>query len=210
MSADKAGSPPCGIYVRIENLENMLDAIGWVRQMAFAINRASGYEKNMVVIELAYSLEYEEKIVDLIPIIREQGFVPIVSGTLDLRGADGILVKTEDDVIALRGRLGEDAILGLVCDDQTSIETINKCDADYYVLSGDSSLVSRWSTQTSAMLLARGKGITNNNCGALARAGAGFVDVSDYILSHEKGVMQATVNILHALDLATQVPKTLN
>ncbi|GEM_PF-2583203 len=34
------------------------------------------------------------------------------------------------------------------------------------------------------------------------QAGAGFIDAGDYIWSHEKGVMQGAVNMLHAIDLA--------
>ena len=78
MSSDKSGSPACGIYVRIDDFSNMLDVIGYVRQMAFAINRSSGYEKNMCVVELVCDANEEgrqERIADLIPIVQEQGLV---------------------------------------------------------------------------------------------------------------------------------------
>ncbi len=212
MSQDKSGSPPCGIYVRIDDYSNMLDLIGYIRQLAFAINRASGYEKNLVVVEVAFDPENPERHADILPVIRSQGVVAIVSGKIDpTLEADGALVDDVSSYAEARAALGEDAIIGIVCDDRSACEKAKATDADYVVLNADPALVSWWASQSDMMNVVRAKkGITPDNCGAVVRSGAGFVDVSDYILKHKKGIMQGTVNILHEIDLATQTPKQLN
>tara|TARA_R110001592_G_scaffold27763_16_gene102808 strand:- start:10905 stop:11546 length:642 start_codon:yes stop_codon:yes gene_type:complete len=213
MSSDKSGSPPCGIYVRIDDFSNMLDLIGYVRQMAFAINRASGYEKNMGVVELAYSQDVAERIADIIPIIRAQGLVAVVSGmsdNLDSVDADGFLLRMEDDVLKGRASLGEDVILGIHATTKEDAQRALLLNADYLVVPADPLLIRAVKGGTDMLCAARGAGLTNKNCGALVQAGANFVDVSDYILGYEKGVMQATVNILHAFDVAVQTPDSLH
>ncbi len=60
------------------------------------------------------------------------------------------------------------------------------------------------------MCVASDPHMTNDTCGALVRAGADFIEAGPYIRGHEKGVMQATVNMLHAIDLASRPPKNLN
>lgn len=210
MSSDKSGSPPCGIYVRIDDFSNMLDVIGHVRKMAFAINRASGYEKNMVVVELAYTDEVAERIADIIPVIRDQGFVVVVSGADDVMDADGVLLRDIAKVSYIRKKCEEDAIIGLVCDDLDAAILAIKYDVDYVVLAADPTLITQFSIQSEVLCVARGEDITNKNCGVLAQAGADLVDVGAYIMGHEKDAMQGSVNILHELDVAAQTPETLN
>lgn len=210
MSSDKSGSPPCGIYIRIDDFSNMLDMIGHVRKMAFAINRASGYEKNMVVVELAYTDEVAERITDIIPVIRDQGFVVVVSGADDVMGADGALLTDIAKVMDMREKGGEDAIIGLICDDLDAATLATKYDVDYVVLSADPILISQFSAQNDILCVARGEPITNKNCGVLAQAGADLVDVGAYIVGHEKDAMQGTVNILHELDVAAQTPNLVH
>lgn len=210
MSSDKSGSPPCGIYVRIDDFSNMLDVIGMVRKMAFTINRASGYERNMVIVELVYTDEVVERITDIIPVIRNQGFVVVVSGATDPLGADGVLLTNMDEYKHLREGLGDDAIIGLVCESLSEAEIAVKQDVDYVVLAADPTLISQFSALSNVLCVARGAAITNKNCGVLAAAGAGLVDVGDYIWSHEKDIMQAAVNILYELDLVVQVPKQMH
>ncbi len=210
MSIDKAGSPPCGIYVRIDDFSNMLNVIGQVRKLAFAVNRGSGYEKNMVVVELLYSKENEERLRDIIPIIQDNGMVAVVYKSHDSFGADGVLLDRVGDISSVRSALGDKAIIGLVCDGRSDAQNAIEQKADYVSLAADPSLISWFSAQSEIICLARGNHITNDNCGALAMAGAGIVDVSDYIWTHEKDIMQGTVNILHALDLAMKAPQHIN
>lgn len=212
MSTDKAGSPPCGIYVQINDFSNFLDLIGHVRQMALVVNRASGYEKNMVVVELAYDEATAERLVDLIPIVKDQGFVTIVSDNFEAASkADGILLDDTADVAAAREALGTDAIIGVRCRSRAEAEVAMLANVDYVVMNADPALITWWSSRTDILCVARGKkAITASACGALTMAGAGFVDVSDYILKHKKGVMQGTVNVLNEIEQAASTPKTVN
>ncbi|MGH1455741.1 MAG: hypothetical protein ACRBDI_03080 [Alphaproteobacteria bacterium] len=204
MSTDKSGSPPCGIYVRIDDFSNMLDLIGYIRQMAFTINQRSGYEKNMSIIEVAFTPENAERAKDIIPIIKDQGLVAIVHGSLDSMGADGILLDNAADIKKTRAALGDDAIIGLVTSDPVP-------DIDYAVVKADPAVIGKWKAMSDALCVARGKKpITADTCAASVTAGADFVDVSDYILKHKKGIMQGTVNILHEIDQAIKPPEIVN
>lgn len=210
MSADKSGSPPCGIYMRIDDFSNMLDLIGHIRQMAFTINRSSGYEKNMSVVEVAFTPENAERAADMIPVIQAQGLVAILHGSFDPLGADGILLDKISDVAKAREALGDDAIIGVICADKGDIDAAIEQGVDYGVLRPDAGLIAAWKVKTDALCIVRGKSVTNANCGDYVRYGADFVDVSDYILKHEKGIMQGTVNILHAIDMAVAPPDIVN
>lgn len=203
MTSDKAGSPTCGIYVRIDNFSNMLDAIGWVRKLAFTINRGSGYETNMAVVELVFTAENEEKIRDLIPIIKDNGLVAVVSGSCDPLGGDGVLLDGFDGIGAVREALGDDAIIGVKCDDRESAQAAIDVGVDYVALKADPALIGWFKSQSDILCLATGGKITADNCGALAQAGAELVDVSAYILNHKKGIPQGTVNVLHAIEQAS-------
>lgn len=205
MTTDKSGSPPCGIYVRIDDFSNMLDIIGYIRQMAFTINQRSGYEKNMSVVEVAYTPENAERAKDIIPIIQDQGLVAIIHGSFDPLGADGVLLDDAADVAKTREALGEDAIIGV-------IGSQDALGADYAVLNADPAAIGKWKAGSNSLCVARGnkKGITADNCGSLVSVGADFVDVSDYILKHKKGIMQGTVNILHEIKQTTTTPKSIN
>ncbi len=204
MSADKSGSPPCGIYVRIDDFSNMLDVIGYIRQMAFTINQRSGYEKNMSIIEVGYTKKYAERAKDIIPIIKDQGLVAIIHGSSDPLGADGILLDNSDNLPMMRKALGDDAIIGVIGDKDTTL-------ADYVVLNADPAIIAKWKAENEALCVARGKKpLTADSSGALVSAGADFIDVSTYILKHKKGIMQGTVNILHEINQAVKPPKTVN
>ena len=209
MTGDKSGSPPCGIYVRIDDYSDMTDVITKLRQMALVINRASGYEKNMCVVELAFDKDATEQMKDLITIIQAEGMVAIITGGW-LDGADGALLADHKVIEETRAALGEEAIIGLICQTRAQGEIAIEKRVDYAVLPADPAMLGWWRSKTDKLSLASGKGITNSNCGNLARAGADLVDVTEYVFNHEKGVMQGTVNILHALDMAAQPPGALN
>ncbi len=210
MSTDKDGSPSCGIYVRIDDFSNMLDLIGHVRQFAFAINRGSGYAKNMAVVELVYKAEYAERIADIVPIIRQNGLVAIISGARELYGADGILVDDLTDIDTARGALDDDAIIGAVCDNKDQAEQAIAAKVDYISAPADPALISWVSAKSDVLCLARGKRITPQTCPVLVDSGADLIDTTTYIFGHEKGVMQGTVNIMDAIDRANDVPVKVN
>lgn len=209
MSNDKSGSPPCGIYVRIDNFSDMPKTITALRQMTMVINRASGYEKNMSVVEFSYNAEFKTEITDLIALAQNEGMVTIIKGTAldNLLNADGVLLDNVDEIDAVRMALGDDAIIGVMCESRAVVELAIEGGADYVVLAADPALVSWCRAKSGVLCVASGAGTTNDNCGALVRAGASFVDVTDYIFTYEKGVMQSTVNILHAIDMAVQMGK---
>ncbi len=230
MTVDKSRSPECGIYVRIDDFSDMRGVITKFRQMTMVINRASGYEKNMNIVEFVYSAAHEQEITDLIMLAQSEGVVAIISGNppdFECYGADGILLDDIDEVKPAREKLGDDAIIGVTCGSpedykaskackdhnscskDLALKAIKSC-SDYVRLNGDPALISWFSSQSDILCVAVGDKITSNNCGALASAGASFVDLSDYIFNYEKGVMQATVNALHSLECATQSPKVLN
>lgn len=214
MSTDKSGSPPCGIYIRIDDYSDMPKVITAVRQTAMVVNRTSGYEENMCVIEFVYSSEDEqERITDLVEIAQAQGFVAIVSArTSDAMGADGVLLSDFKQVIEARNNLGGDAILGLKCGkDRDLAQKAILLEADYIELAADPALIGWFKGLGSSLLVcASGNEINAENCNALAHAGADLVNVSNYILNHPKGAMQAAVNILHALETAVQMPDKVN
>ncbi len=219
MSADKSGSPPCGIYLQIDDYSDMQKLITHIRQVAMVINRSSGYKKNMNIVELVYNPDNVQQTTDLVALIQNEGMVAIISGLIDgfnadyfkVIGTDGILLDNYSEFKAVRIKLGDDAIIGIKCgNDRGVAENAIKISADYVVLSADTALISWWRSKTDILCAFAMDGITNKNCGALSRAGASFIDVSNYIMTYEKGTMQATVNILHELECAAQTSETLH
>ncbi len=210
---DKSGSPPCGIYLRIDDFSNMLDVIGHIRKMAFAINRGSGYEKNMSVVELVLDGENTEKVTDLVQIVKDQGLVCIIggkTGKLELLNADGLIVKNADQIDKARTALGEDAIIGAKAGGKKEAEKIINTPLDLVLLPADPNLITWWSANSEILSVADGNGITPNNCNPLASAGASFVNASHYLLNHPKDVTQATINILDILEKAAKSKRSLN
>jgi len=219
MSSDKSGSPPCGIYIRIDDFSDMPAVITAIRQVAMVINRTSGYEKNMCVVEFVCesgNAQTIERITDLTAIAKAQGFIAILSGDGQLNetalDVDGILLSNLDEVIEARKALGEDAIIGLKC--AKSKDMAQKAillEADYIEMAADPALIGWFKGLGSSLLVnANGREINAENCNALAHAGADLVNVSAYILGHKKGAMQAAVNIQHALEIVVQTPDKLN
>lgn len=213
--SDKSGSPPCGIYIRIDEYADMQKHITALRQMAMVVNRASGYEKNMHVIELRYAQKHEQEIQDLAALMQAEGFVTILSGHIphnegDLLGTDGVLLDTSADIKSVRIQIGEAPIIGLSCEGKSrNIEDIVTTDIDYIAFPPDAEKVLRWAAKSEIPVLVSGQ-LTNDTCGAFVRAGASFIESGNYIFSHAKGVMQGTINMLHAIDLASEMPQKLN
>lgn len=212
MSADKSGSPPCGIYVRIDpsHYKDMPKTITALRQMSMTINRASGYEKNMTAVCFVYDKNFSEEITDLTALVQAEGLVALVSHLEDAEviqnlGVDGAVCAESKIASLLRQSLGEDAIIGVACgSSRAQAELALAVGVDFVTLMADPALVQWFCAQGDTLCVAEGRGITNDNCGVLALSGAAFVEATSYIFGHEKGVMQGTVNMLYALDLALQ------
>ncbi len=214
MTGDKSASPPCGIYVRIGDFSDMQGIITKFRQMTMVINRSSGYEKNMNIVEFVYDFARMQEITDLVILAQNEGVVAIISGAppdFECFGADGILLDDLGDIKPARKKLGDDMIIGVACGASKDLaQDAIKSKVDYVVLNPDPVLISWFSSKTDILCAAAGSKITSSNCGALASAGANFVEVSDYVFTYEKGTMQAAVNVLHSLECAAQAPKVLN
>ncbi len=207
----KKGSIPCGLYIRIDAGAEMDANLTLMRQAAFVINR-SEYEKNMHVIEIT-DHDRKEEAAALVQLAKMEGMVAIVRGDY-IRAAeldaDGVLLDDAVKFEEARRGLGEDKIIGLVCGiDKEKAEQALALKADYvaFGLHGHAlppvHLFEWWSVRTQIPALALGP-ITNDDAGSFVRAGAGFLEATDYIKTQEKGVMQGTVNMLYAIDLAAE------
>ncbi len=140
------------------------------------INRASGYEKNMNIVEFVYSAAYEQEITDLIMLAQSEGVVAIISGSppdFECYGADGILLDNLDEVKPARERLGDDAIIGVTCGaskdykDSKACKDCKSCSkdlalkilklgSDYVKLNSNSTLISWWKAQSDILCVAAG------------------------------------------------------
>ncbi len=193
---DKIGAPPCGIYYRIKAVADknaMGDNLRKMRQMNMAINQSSGYERNNQMIEITLAEPAARDAVGLaVQIIQHEGAIAIIKDEIGLAGelkADGVFI--EEGIKHAREALGDAAIIGTT----SSIEQ----GADYLITSTDLKDIAGNPDMT---IVARGKGLTNENIGVIAQAGADYIDVTNYINSNKDGAMKAAVNILYALELA--------
>lgn len=214
--SDKPGAPQCGLYYRINKAEedntlNVRDCLRNIRQINMVINRTSGYERNMHVIELNAALFSPDDTQMLIQTIQNEGGVALLSGDIkdpENITADGVILNDLEQLQQMRTALGEKAILGLHCGTSKELAQGALDHGVDFVAFGihnygipDIKLLAWWTSVTNKPALALGN-ITNDSCGLLARSGAGFVDVTTYIDSHEDGIMQAAVNVLYTLSLA--------
>jgi thiamine monophosphate synthase len=217
----KQGAPACGLYLRIPADPDMEATIQALRQAMLVINR-SDYERNMHVIEVcsdsaANPEEAREKASVLAEIARLQGITPILRGSAGAAraaGADGVLLEDIGEMEAARAALGEASIIGVSCGLKRSIaQKALEAGADFVSFGlpengmlPSPDLIGWWSALTEVPALAAGP-VDNDGAGAFVRAGAGFLDCWAYIAGHEKGVMQGTVNMLYAIDLALESVK---
>ncbi len=154
---------------------------------------------------------------ELLPRCRARG-VPLVlndrAHLVDETDADGLHVGAEDlPAVAARERIGADRILGVSCYDSkhAAIEAAARADADYVAFGAffptttktprarpGISLLEEWDAVTVVPAVAIG-GITPDNCGALAEAGAAFVAVVSAVWDHPEGPGAAVAAFSRAL-----------
>lgn len=210
-----AQTAPCGLYLVLPDHwtdEAFLKSMGDV----FRALNASPYEKNNHVIELRQVNAggdplFEGKAMALAELSRQQGIVFIVHGDAQRAkkyAADGVLLDQADDIAQARALLGKDAIIGVRCGtDRQVAGAALEAGADYVAFSDmargyiDPALVRWWSDQTDIPCLVEGR-YTNDDCAFYVQADAYFIEASQYVWNHEKGVMQGIVNMTHAIDLA--------
>lgn len=214
MAETKKGAPGCGLYIKVGPDLAMAELVRDLRQIFFVIN-GSDYEKNMHVVEIRGDMEdsgFRAKAADLCGFIRANGMVCIVRGHPEPAkeiGADGVLVDTEVDIATGRTLFGEDGIVGLFCGvSPERAAAAHDAGVDFvsFGVKGGAAMPSLeglrfWTMLSEKPALIEGP-VTNDYCAYYVQAGAMFVDAGDYIWSHGKGVMQGTVNMLHAIDLA--------
>lgn len=213
----KKGAPACGLYLRVADDLPFETAIARIREAAFVINR-SAYEKNMNVLELGGDLvdaEAPERLAALVQLGQHEGMVVIVreqAGLAFAAKADGVILSNIDHLESARAVLGDDAIIGLRCGlSRMMAEKTLGLGVDYISFAaggrGDvlppESLIVWWSVKTDTPCLVEGP-LTNDDCGRYVRAGATFLEATDYVWQHPKGTKQGVVDMLYAIDLAME------
>jgi thiamine monophosphate synthase len=205
----KKSAPDCGLYIRIPDSFNILTLVPQLQQV-FTVTKRSQYEKNMHVLEFPAHVDAPdgaEHIQALVEFAQVSGFVALVRGdavVAQMTKADGVLVDAIADVAPARALLGADKIVGLRgSKDAESPERVIELGIDYMALPAQPPVIAQWATKFDLPILADGP-ITNDDVATFVRAGATFVNASVYILEHPKGILQGTVDMLYAIDLAVE------
>lgn len=209
MTSDgKTGDAPrCGLYLRLPQ-KDLATLVPMLRDAAFVINR-SRYQTNMHVVEIppAGNGLVEDERQPLTDLVQKLGLVALTSvSAADAQGigADGVILSRMTDLETARALLGQAAIIGVACDNIPLDESLASR-VDCIRLTDQAAMIphlQRWSTMTDVPAIASAI-ITNHNAGFYTRAGATFLDCSDYVWGYDKGVKQAVVNMLHAIELSS-------
>lgn len=209
----KHSAPPCGLYLKLPPDGTFEILLAGIRNAAFVINR-SAYEQNMHIVEVDADAALDPvSQTGLVHLIKSLGLVAIVRGTVaqaKLFQADGVLLRDPARLAAARAELDDDKIIGLSCPlGRSEAETALKAGIDYVIFGDheknpvDPQLISWWAGVTEDPCVAGGA-ITNDMAGPYVRAGAAFIDCSDYVWQHPKGVLQGVTDMLYAIDLAAE------
>lgn len=208
----KKGAPECGLYIRLSQ-KHVFDPqiIKLLREMFFVIN-SSKYEKNMHAIEVEFDKTNEDKIHEIIGVAQANGIVCVLTDILDKdEGAkpDGLIVKKVENILRGKEVFNEEGIVGLECGaDKNLAQQAIENEVDYVTFSGKNEslpnpdLIKWWSTKSDKPAVALGS-LTNDCAAYYIEAGATFLEATDYIFNHKEGVMKGTVNMLYAIDIAT-------
>lgn len=210
----KSGAPACGLWLRL-GPDLAVDILSRdLKQIFFAIN-GSPYERNMHALEItgdAVDGSFAEAARHLYALARAGGIATIFRGdpqaAKDL-GADGVLVADIAMLQQARAIFGDGGISGLACglSKELSLAAYD-AGADFITFGAankmpDAELMKMWDILTDRPVVIEGP-ISNDYAAYYVQAGAGFIDAGTYIWNHAKGVMQGTVNMLHAIDLALE------
>ncbi len=209
----KKGAAPCGLWLRV-GPDLALDVLMRdLRQIYFVLN-GSNYEKNMHTLEICANEgdpEFFGKAMMLFTMARDNGIATILRGRAQQAKeleADGVLLTEPEDISEARELLGEEGIIGMACGlSNDNAAAAYDAGADFVTFGvGGKKLPSAdvlkfWTMLTDRPAVIEGP-VTNDYAAYFVEAGAGFIEAGDYIWSHGKGVMQGTVNMLHAIDLA--------
>jgi hypothetical protein len=207
------GAPPVGLWLKIGPDIAVQEILRDLKQIFFVIN-GSKYERNMHVIEIvghAGDPDFREKAELLFAFAHANGIASIFRGDPEAAkemGAEGVLVSAVPDIDEARKVFGPKGIVGLYCGTSPDLAAqAHDAAADFVSFGmGEGKLpgpeaLRFWAMLSDKPALIEGP-VTNDYCAYYVQAGASFLDAGDYIWSHGKGVMQGTVNMLHAIDLA--------
>lgn len=209
----KKGAPPVGLWLRVGPDLAVEEVIRDLRQIFFVIN-GSDYERNMHVVEIIGDGEdpdFREKAAFIADFAKRSGIATLYRGDPSVAreiDVDGVTLETLEDLPCARERFGEDGIIGLACGTSREQACAAHDAALDFVTFGTGGAVMPnpedlrfWTILSDKPAVIEGH-VTNDHAGYWVRAGASFLDSGDYIWSHGKGVMQGTVNMLYAIDLA--------
>lgn len=205
---EKSGAPDCGLYIRIPDDFSVFELIPQLQQLVLVVKR-SQYKKNMHVMEWpskAVGPDGIEHVAELVDFAKKGGFVALVRNDASVAqstDADGVLLDKIDGVSAARELLGPDKIVGLKCAAGEDRERVIAMGLDYVSLPPDPQMIAKWATHVDLPVLADGE-LSNDDAATFVAAGATFLNSSDYIFNHPQGVMQGTVDMLYAIDLALE------
>lgn len=212
----KTGSPPCGLYLTAPEDRETDRIFRELREIFLCVN-ASEYEKNFHV--LAYHPTASGHVFDpnraarMADLCRTNGIVFLCHNDIENAAkvsAEGVVLEDTAQIAAAREAFGEEGIVGLRCGNSIA-KALEGLDsgidmASFSATAGllpDPATIRRWHVATDKPCLAEGL-MTNDYCDFYVSAGADFIDASHYIWTHPDGVKQATVNMLHAIDLALE------
>lgn len=155
----------------------------------------------------------------LLPIAQARGVAFIINDRPDLAaetGADGVHVGQQDaDYQAARAAVGSDGIVGVTCHDSRDLAMrAAERGADYVAFGAffptatkepktraEPEILTWWSELFVVPCVAIG-GITIDNCGTLARAGADFIAVVSAVWDHPEGPAKAVAAFNKAIGQA--------
>ncbi len=214
--SDKSGAPPCGLYMRINHDPDMAHWTPLIGAFVSAIKRCSGYAKNMYALEISLDQNFQrealEKAAAFVEVAKLSGLVSIVKGSVEAArdlGADGVIIDDAKALADARVLLGADAIIGLACGESlTALSEGLAAGVDYVTLGRAggqmvSPVLLQQAMREKGDLIAAVLGpFSPDGVPFYVQGGASFIDGTYYIGSHDKGPLQATVNILHAISEA--------
>ncbi len=216
MSTEKhKGAAPVGLWIKVGPDLAMAELVRDLKQIFFVIN-GSKYERNMHAFEVrgpAGDPEFREKAQALYEFAKANGMACIFRGDAQAAKeleADGVLVAALADIAEARKIFGGEGIVGLACGVSADMAAqAHDASADFVTFGAGSGKMPGpealrfWSMLSDKPALIEGP-LTNDYVAYYVQNGASFIDAGDYIWSHGKGVMQGTVNMLHAIDLALE------
>ena len=212
----KDGAPSVGLYLRVGPALEMEMLTRDLKQIFFTINGGE-YERNMHALEISGTQdddpEFVEKAQALCQYAAMSGIVPVYRGHPDMAreiGAEGVLLLDLSHMPRAKEHFGAKGVIGYHCGIENE-EAAAAYDAGVdFVCFGLGSgkmpaadVLKFWTMLTELPAVVEGN-ISNDYAAYYVEAGAGFIDSTDYIWNHPKGVMQGTVNMMHAIDLALE------